>query len=206
MRGLLEALILAAHVDIDLSGNLTAGDLLVGAGTLLLAAFTWRLARQTRNLARGSEADVRAQWRPVLIADYPPAALTVERRERDASAAVSLMVKNVGRGPAVNVSWMMSSESSTGGLETSERHSLGTVPSQAGWQQEVRAEGMLHRADLEGPQSRVVYTVEMTYDDLSGRTYTTVLSFEDFERESPDSPFPGRVALTQTKFGVEGGP
>src|SRR3954452_12264955 len=36
---------------LDLHGDLTGGDLLVGGGTLLLAWFTWRLARQTRTLA-----------------------------------------------------------------------------------------------------------------------------------------------------------
>ena len=47
------ALILGlGHIDIDVIGQLTAGDLLVGLGTLLLAFFTWRLARATYALDR----------------------------------------------------------------------------------------------------------------------------------------------------------
>jgi hypothetical protein len=47
----LAALVLApSHVDIDVIGQLTAGDLIVGAGTLALAWFTWRLAKETHQL------------------------------------------------------------------------------------------------------------------------------------------------------------
>jgi hypothetical protein len=50
---LLPALILVpANVDVDVSGSLTLGDLIVGAGTLLLAIFTGLLARETRTLDR----------------------------------------------------------------------------------------------------------------------------------------------------------
>jgi hypothetical protein len=49
-----------AAIDIDLSGGLTLGDLIVGVGTLALAWFTWRLASATysldeRNAARERE-------------------------------------------------------------------------------------------------------------------------------------------------------
>jgi hypothetical protein len=48
MGSMLSALILVpAHFDLDLSGQLTVGDLIVGLGTLLLAAVphTWRGTR-----------------------------------------------------------------------------------------------------------------------------------------------------------------
>ena len=75
------ALILhAAHVDIDVSGQLTAGDVLVGAGTLLLAVFTWRLAVFTSGLAQQT-----------LDLDLRNAARERKRRERQVRGIARLV-------------------------------------------------------------------------------------------------------------------
>ena len=65
---------------------------LVAIGTLALASATYSLMRGTRQLASASDAEVRAQWRPVLIARDVVI---------DANDEVRLRVENVGRGPAL---------------------------------------------------------------------------------------------------------
>jgi positive regulator of sigma E activity len=48
-------------------------EALVAIGTLLLALVTFLLVRGTADLARSSEADIQAQWRPVILpASYDP--------------------------------------------------------------------------------------------------------------------------------------
>jgi hypothetical protein len=78
-------------------------DALVAIGTLALASGTVFLAWTSSNLAQTSEADLRAQWRPVLL--VPP---VVESRDGTTIPGISytaerlrVHVENVGRGPAL---------------------------------------------------------------------------------------------------------
>ncbi|HZO97085.1 MAG TPA: hypothetical protein VFB42_06910 [Gaiellaceae bacterium] len=95
--------------------------------TLILAAFTALLVLATFWLARQGGDDVRAQWRPVLLLrTNRPADIAPKRGEPiplsqyvaprplidfknndDGTYAVTLLVENVGRGPALEVRpWM----------------------------------------------------------------------------------------------------
>jgi hypothetical protein len=47
-------------------------EALVAVATLLLAAATFFLARRTATLAESSEAEVRAQWRPLILPGLDP--------------------------------------------------------------------------------------------------------------------------------------
>lgn len=66
---------------------------LVAVGTIALALSTYVLVRGTRRLAQASDAELRAQWRPVLVG-----------RELDQDlTGTKLNVYNVGSGPALGV-------------------------------------------------------------------------------------------------------
>lgn len=79
---------------------------LVAIGTLGLAAATYGVIRATRALAQRGDAEIAAQWRPIL--------LVRDRGSREVqvvgapgisydSGVLTLSVENVGRGPALNV-------------------------------------------------------------------------------------------------------
>jgi hypothetical protein len=67
-------------------------DALVAIGTLALAATTFYLVRGRGKLARASDSELRASWRPVLVA---------RGLMFDSDQAVQVAVENVGRGPAL---------------------------------------------------------------------------------------------------------
>jgi hypothetical protein len=82
---------------------------LVALGTLALAAATYGVIRATRALAARADAELAAQWRPILIVR--------DRLSDDKSrgqpeivysdGTLMLFVENVGRGPALNVrAWL----------------------------------------------------------------------------------------------------
>jgi hypothetical protein len=78
---------------------------LVALGTLGLAFATFGVVRATKALADRAEAEVAAQWRPVLLVrDRLPADARQNEPEivyEDGS--LLLWVENVGRGPALNI-------------------------------------------------------------------------------------------------------
>jgi hypothetical protein len=78
---------------------------LVAIGTLGLAAVTYTLVRATKLLAQRAEADVRAQWTPVILArDRVPEHVKSHRRGVYYNdLALVVHVENVGRGPAFGV-------------------------------------------------------------------------------------------------------
>jgi hypothetical protein len=87
---------------------------LVAIGTLGLAAVTYTLVRATKILAQRAEADVRAQWTPiVLVRDRVETDLvnlisgvtssTLEPGIMFGEGTLRIFVENVGRGPAFDV-------------------------------------------------------------------------------------------------------
>lgn len=71
-------------------------DSVVAYGTAMLALGTVALAFFTYRLASAATSDQRAQWRPVLI----PASEVVDE---SITGELRMMVRNVGRGPALGV-------------------------------------------------------------------------------------------------------
>lgn len=74
-------------------------DWFIAAGTVGLAAFTCWLAWGTRKLALAAGTDQRTQWRPVLIA--------ADETVMFEDGVMTMLVKNVGRGPAFGVHGQM---------------------------------------------------------------------------------------------------
>jgi hypothetical protein len=80
-------------------------------GTLAVAAFTAVLGWQTRQLARQSNRDVQAQWTPVILGDVPrsppPQSGQVRQLgvplEHSSDQVLEVPIRNVGRGPALEV-------------------------------------------------------------------------------------------------------
>jgi hypothetical protein len=68
----------------------TAASIAAALGTLVLAYFTWRLADQTKRLAAETEEDVRAEWRPVLVAR---AGLNVSVNAGDTLAGATVLLR-----------------------------------------------------------------------------------------------------------------
>ena len=68
---------------------------LVAVGTLSLAAVTYGLVGATRRLAAGTDQEIRAQWRPVLVAR--------RAQTQTAPPLLQIAIENVGRGPALDV-------------------------------------------------------------------------------------------------------
>jgi hypothetical protein len=171
---------------LDLS---TLAALLVATGTGALAFYTWRLARQTRNLARETEEDVRAEWRPVLIAGGSLDAVAGAGSDR---CSVSLRLANVGRGPALNTEVTISSQA-TSEEETSDKLRVGTIRPDREGTATTPMSTMLYRDVVEGPRSWLTYMVRVNYWDLSGRLNETVLAFDDPEkgRRAPAPPSQG---------------
>jgi hypothetical protein len=130
---------------------------LVGAtGTVILAVATYWLARSTRTLADETADELRAQWRPVLLAVQSP-----EDRTRSVENEVPnlvLRIRNAGRGPALYV--------------RAQLDPLGLSP--ADWNRAAMAEG---------DEAALVFTqlsalppamqLLLDYRDLGGRQYAT---------------------------------
>ncbi|TMR94890.1 hypothetical protein [Nonomuraea basaltis] len=77
-------------------------DAVVALGTLSLAGFTVRLAARTRELAQQSAADLRAQWRPVLLPAVPSTTTPDPPLSYDGPTII-VRIRNAGRGPAIHV-------------------------------------------------------------------------------------------------------
>lgn len=168
--------------------------ILAAGGTAVLAFFTWRLARETRLLAHETEEDVRAEWRPVLIT---PAPLLVGTIGGSNFATTQVRLDNVGRGPALNTSVTLSSESSVDSA-ASERFSFGTITQ--GVSVMVVVPEMLFRDASGGPQSTLKYTLGATYEDLSGRVHESDIVYVDPARGQHRRP---TISGEKSEFQVE---
>jgi hypothetical protein len=185
----------ARGVLVDAIALSSFASLCVAIGTLLLAAFTAFLAYETRRVARDTEEDVSAEWRPVLIAtEQPPTNAGVGGG--GTSGFITVHLTNVGRGPALNTSVSVTSQSSTEAM-TSSPHNLGTVA--VGALPPQTFDGLLFRDSSGGRQSFLRYTVTAGYRDLSGRLHKTVLTYDDPHRGSRDESEPWSLHLTDTQ-------
>jgi hypothetical protein len=151
-------------------------EALVAVGTLGLAVATVVLALLTRALARSGTAEVRAQWRPVLVlgvdpwsspaemaADVPSDMPTRTGRAvqvivRPARIVLFVRVRNVGRGPALHVRAQLE----PGGLSPDDWARGALAP---GDDQILRFE-----VGKEAPPS---IQLLLDYRDLSGRSHAT---------------------------------
>jgi hypothetical protein len=89
-------------------------EAIVGLGTLGLALFTALLALGTRRLARLTSNEIDASWRPILV---PASSCSFEEAKPDPRTPqarpmwLSVDVQNEGRGPALQVRAIMTTES-----------------------------------------------------------------------------------------------
>jgi hypothetical protein len=74
---------------------------LVALGTLALALATYGVIRATKALAERGDAEISAQWRPLLLVRERPPADQPGIVYEDGS--LMLWIENVGRGPALDV-------------------------------------------------------------------------------------------------------
>jgi hypothetical protein len=173
------------HVAVHISGEMTAGDVVVGVGTLLLAAFTGLLAHRTRqdvdasrdsiDLARQevelTRESLSTQARPALIPGLGrhggasvPDAITSTRLLYDGHRNhLVVNVRNAGRGPALFV--RISLEPTGNSPEN------GPLAAMA-----PGDEVQLIFAGEHDQPSR--WQVLLDYRDLAGQTYSTAIGIE----------------------------
>ncbi|WP_267242275.1 hypothetical protein [Streptomyces sp. PR69] len=82
-------------------GWVSIGTLSAAFATVVLAAVTFHLVRRTKDIAKASEADLKAQWRPVLVPTLEDPELAHDSDAKLLSLVVR--IRNVGRGPALYV-------------------------------------------------------------------------------------------------------
>jgi hypothetical protein len=131
---------------------------LVAVGTVVLAAATAYLAWSTRQVAKGTQADVQAQWRPVLLPSPDPPGLRSFFYERD-TGRVTVKIRNAGRGPALFVRTRLD----PGGFSP-DNWSLGAL-----------APGDDVKLTFTVPNLAPGGQLLVDYRDLSERTYSTVI-------------------------------
>jgi hypothetical protein len=126
-------------------------DALVAIGTLTLALATAGLALLTRRVAKASAADLRSQWRPVIL----PGELGPNY---DAGAQRQYVrIRNAGRGPALSVQTLLDPD--------------GVGPSN--WSLGAVAPGDEVRLAFDNVAQASERHVLLDYLDLSGRLYST---------------------------------
>jgi hypothetical protein len=134
-------------------------DSLVAVGTLLLAMVTAGLALSTRALAEASKADLRAQWRPVILpALDPPSrrAITYDR------GLLRVRIQNGGQGAALYI------RTTIDPLGISPEHwSLGALA--AGDEQELR---------FRTEQINSAIQLLFDYRDLADHAYSTSITVD----------------------------
>jgi hypothetical protein len=95
--------LIANFLGLSISGDLTAGDAIVGGATLALAFFTWRLARQTRKDVELTRESIDVLDMPYVIASPQPnrRALEFEVTRGQEWGLLHLRLWNIGKGPAI---------------------------------------------------------------------------------------------------------
>jgi hypothetical protein len=141
-------------------------EALVAIGTGLLALATFILARKTARLANASAADLRSQWRPLLVPGQATDGLQYDQEAR----RLRVPIRNSGRGPALFVRTLLDPENAS-----PVNWSLGSLAS--GDEVVLIFDGI----SLQGPPRRQVL---LDYRDLAERTYSTAIVIETF----PEAP------------------
>jgi hypothetical protein len=142
-------------------------EALVALGTLVLALATFYLALRTSTLAKASEAEMRAQWRPVIL---PGSDSTPERAivYDDSEGSLHMRVRNAGRGPALFIRTHLEpgAGQEPGGISP-ERWSFGALA--AGDEREVT---------FGTPKIETLSQLLFDYRDLADRTYSTSVTID----------------------------
>lgn len=140
-------------------------EALVAIGTLTLAAGTVALAWTTRRLAAESAADLRSQWRPLLL----PGEATHWLQYDEAKKQLIVPIRNAGRGPALFVRTLLDPDNSSPA-----NWSLGSLA--ASDEVNLVFEGIYPK---DPPRRQVL----LDYRDLAERTYSTAIVIEGFPKE-----------------------
>jgi hypothetical protein len=146
-------------------------DALVAVGTLSLAGGTYWLARTTKKVALADVANLRAQWRPMLVPFDEP----TFRADADTGQWTgSIPIQNSGRGPALYVRATLEPPNNS-----PDHWSLGAIS--PGEDRILRFSNIAAR--------NLNYQLLLDYRDLAGRLYSSAIVI-DFP--SNDDTEPGR--------------
>jgi hypothetical protein len=150
-------------------------EALVAVGTIGLAFFTAWLAWTTRKLARTTGEDVRAGSRPVVIdvaGGYP----TARTPEGANFGEVRLLVRNGGRGPALNV-YAYALVRTTNEDHRSDTIMVGSLAVDG--EAEVVLPEVQTRDCSGSMESFLALRVVLTYTDLAGSPFFTAIRLSD---------------------------
>jgi hypothetical protein len=152
-------------------------EALVAIGTLSLATFTGWLAWTTRKVALADLADLRAQWRPMLV---PTGGPMFGADEETGQWKATVPIRNAGRGPALYVRATLEPPN-----VSPDHWSLGSI-SPEDQPRELTFSNL--------PNRDVRYQLLLDYRDLGGRIYSTqiVIDFPQAQDADPRMS-PGRV-------------
>jgi hypothetical protein len=131
-------------------------EALVAIGTLSLATFTGWLAWTTRKVALADLADLRAQWRPMLV---PTGGPMFGADEETGQWKATVPIRNAGRGPALYVRATLEPPN-----VSPDHWSLGSI-SPEDQPRELTFSNL--------PNRDVRYQLLLDYRDLGGRIYST---------------------------------
>jgi hypothetical protein len=145
-------------------------DALVAIGTLSLAAGTYWLARTTKKVASADVANLRAQWRPMLVPTGDP---IFEANRETGQWTGGIPIRNSGRGPALYV------------RATLEPPNYSPDP----WSLGAISPGETRILQFSLPSRNLNYQLLLDYRDLAGRLYSSAIVI-DFP--SNDDTKPGR--------------
>jgi hypothetical protein len=151
-----------------------------------LALFTAWLAFSTRSLAKATRQDVNAAWRPVLIgaADTRDGLARVHINTtpgiKTGTAKLTLIVSNIGTGPALNVKLTMSGLGAASDKGTP--IPLGTLGPKS---DEPNRTVVLAAAVPTDGNPDFGYDFLLAYEDLARAGFTTRLRFDKVETKPP---------------------
>jgi hypothetical protein len=151
---------------------------LVAIGTLALATVTYTLVRTTKLLAQSAEADVRAQWTPVLLVRDRIQGDMRGRGRRgiiydDERGRLVVYVENVGRGPAFDIQPSLDGFELPGpgyGVPAGTTLVPGAMGSRV---YTTMAPGELRAFEWKPDRTQEVYSGRFSYVDTSGTFYAT---------------------------------
>lgn len=177
---------LAPHVllALTLSGNLTVGDLIVGAGTLLLAFFTWRLARQTGDEVKVSSRSVEAIDIPFLVAEpempFPEFGPVLDDKGNEIGTVPGIAFKmtNMGRGPGFFFGARLTGRDGKEWVEGLWSREVDLLP---GGESNINVE-VVHPLDMPPQEVGTEMTMRLFYRSALGYSYETV---HDLRFDSP---------------------
>jgi hypothetical protein len=169
-----------AQLPLEISGDMSAGELLVGIGTLLLALFTYRLARRTSDVAELTESglalsreSIEALDRPFIIASpgEPHRLLGFSDKLGPEHPGWRFVFRlwNLGKGPAIVENMPL--------IDSVTEHNYLTVNEtmeRAVAMQPPVYDGLSTLVDNSPPGAGAELTLRITYRSASGARYVTI--------------------------------